>query len=262
MYKNYKLINKLSAYTTTILITILLIYELGCSNIENPANAESNQETISFEQLRKGIIHIGQQKQGSTSPTDIEKWLGTGFLVDNQCTFVTAKHVVELGDKEHLVIRFQQPQHPELVITLPIKVIYEDPDKDLAFLRIDKIGNKPCLSGELHVFSLLQDLEWTSLVGEPVWIIGHPSIFGDKQIDIPILRRGIIASTEIVDSHNGKLILLDLFGVPGFSGSPVILQKTGQVVGVIFGPGTTPRSTGFEWSTPITQKDYEKAKKH
>ena len=55
------------------------------------------------------------------------------------------------------------------------------------------------------------------------------------------------------------MLLLDLFGVPGFSGSPVILQRTGEVVGVIFGPGPTKRVFGFEWATPIKQTDYSRA---
>lgn len=52
------------------------------------------------------------------------------------------------------------------------------------------------------------------------------------------------------------MILLDLFGVPGFSGSPVILESTGEVIGIIYGPGPTERSFGFEWATPITQEEY------
>ena len=52
------------------------------------------------------------------------------------------------------------------------------------------------------------------------------------------------------------MILLDLLGVPGFSGSPVILENTGEVIGIIYGPGPTERIFGFEWATPITQEDY------
>lgn len=55
------------------------------------------------------------------------------------------------------------------------------------------------------------------------------------------------------------MLLLDLLGVPGFSGSPVILMPKGYVVGVIYGPGPTPRATGFEWATTITRKNYKVA---
>ncbi len=57
------------------------------------------------------------------------------------------------------------------------------------------------------------------------------------------------------------MLLLDLMGVPGFSGSPVVLIDTGEVIGVVFGPGPTQRGFGFEWATPLLPSDYEEATK-
>jgi hypothetical protein len=57
----------------------------------------------------------------------------------------------------------------------------------------------------------------------------------------------------------GQMILLDLFGVPGFSGSPVILKEEGAAIGVVYGPGPTERESGFEWATPIGLDDYSRA---
>lgn len=261
--KNRILIGKQQVLVTTFqILAISLILGLGCTAVTNSAEVERNQEVLSFDKLRSGIVHIGQRKKSDGSPTmDVEKWFGTGFLIDDRCTFLTAKHVVELAEKERLVLRFQLPQQRRLVRTVATRVLYEDPDKDLAFLRIDKIGDQPCRSGELYQFSVLLDFDGKSLVGESVWVIGHPTIFKNTEVDIPVVRGGIIASTEIGWGAYKQLILLDLFGVPGFSGSPVIQQKTGQVIGVILGPGPTPRSTGFEWATPITQRYYEKATK-
>ena len=60
---------------------------------------------------------------------------------------------------------------------------------------------------------------------------------------------------------SGKsIILLDLLGVHGYSGSPVIVEKTEEVIGVIWcGPVGTDITKDFSFATPITQEDYEKA---
>ena len=48
-------------------------------------------------------------------------------------------------------------------------------------------------------------------------------------------------------------------GVPGFSGSPVILADTGEVIGIVFGPGRTDRRFDLEWATPVTREDLERS---
>jgi cellulose biosynthesis protein BcsQ len=69
----------------------------------------------------------------------------------------------------------------------------------------------------------------------------------------------VLAYTEIVWRKEGKMLLFDLVGVPGFSGSPVVLFDTREVIGVVYGPGPTACGFGFEWATPIIYSDYEKA---
>jgi S1-C subfamily serine protease len=209
-----------------------------------------------FEKYREGIIHIGQKKIDGTQNLPIT-WLGTGFSVDNICTFATAKHIFRNADRNHIVIRFQLPHLRQKVKTIPARILYEDDQTDIAFVKIDEISKKPCQSKKIHSFPLSSDESLKSLVGEPIIIIGHPKL-AQKDTDIPILRIGNISSTEILwDSE--PMILLDLIGVPGFSGSPVILMNTGHVVGVVYGPGPTARKFGFEWATPITLQHYNQA---
>jgi hypothetical protein len=114
--------------------------------------------------------------------------------------------------------------------------------------------NQPCNTGELHIFPLLEKESFQSLVGDEILIIGYP-IIARNSVDIPILRNGIISSNEIEWVSN-KMLLLDLLGVPGFSGSPVILRQSGHVVGIVYGPGPTIRVFGFEWATPFFKDDY------
>lgn len=215
-----------------------------------------NYSTL-FKDMRSGIVHIGLiSSESKPENIIIEKWLGTGFLVDSESTFITAKHVLKNIDKEKIAIRFQLPSDLLKVRTLKADLIYQDDKKDLAVLKIFQFKKKPYKSGELHIFPLLEKENIKSLVGEEIVIIGYP-VIANKNIDIPIIRNGIISSNEI-EWPSGTMLLLDLLGVPGFSGSPVILRKSGHVVGVVFGPGPTQRAFGFEWATPFYKGDYDR----
>lgn len=207
-----------------------------------------------FEVLRFGVVHLGEQVSEGTP-----RWLGTGFLVDGRCTFLTAKHVlVSVREREKLVVRFQNPAGPSKVVTRPVRVLHEEPESDLAFVVVDKIDDKPCSSGSLYIFPLTQDTPSHRWVGAPVVIIGFP-VLGDP-VDIPVLRKGHLSSVEIRIQAGPPSLLLDLFGVPGFSGSPVVLEETGEVIGVVYGPGPTQRTFGFEWATPVTRHVYDAAR--
>jgi len=218
------------------------------------AETPTAQDILAY---RSGIVHIGLlAKAEQEKHLTIEKWLGSGFVIDRTCVFATAKHVIA-ANRERIAVRFRLPPHFDKVRTLPAKVLYENPDNDLAFLKIDQVGNLPCQFGQLNIFPLRGSEILAQLTGKEVVIVGHP-VIGPKQTDIPVVRKGIIAATEI---RLGKqlMLLLDLTGVPGFSGSPVVLLETGEAIGVVFGPGPTHRAFGFEWATPLTKEDYDSA---
>ena len=167
------------------------------------------------------------------------------------------------NDKERLVIRFQSPKDKSVVVTLDAKIVYEKLNSDMAFLQVPLINNQPCNAGDLYIFPLVPNSEYFS-PGDDVLVIGYPLLTTALiELDIPVMRGGIVSSKDISLDKN-KMLTLDLFGVPGFSGSPVILKDTGYVIGIIYGPGPTERGFGFEWATPImkediTSKDYLKA---
>ena len=104
---------------------------------------------------------------------------------------------------------------------------------------------------ELQPILPIEQFDPQALTGEPVLVAGFPVLEGRQPRDIPILRKGIIASSEL-EWENEAMLLLDLSGVPGFSGAPVVLESTGQVVGIVFGPGRTSREYDFEWATPLS----------
>jgi S1-C subfamily serine protease len=240
-----------------VFITFICTLFIICST-PYIASSENNPSSFSglFQNIRSGIVHIGLfPKDEIEDVRSIETWLGTGFVVDSECTFITAKHVLRNVDKQRVAVRFQLPSDLSKVRTVKANVVYEDETRDLAFLKIYIFNNKPCNSGTLHMFPLLEKNKFQSLAGEEIFIIGYP-VIADKNIDIPIVRNGIISSNEITWS-SGMMLLLDLLGVPGFSGSPVILRQSGHVVGVVYGPGPTQRAHGFEWATPLYKDDYD-----
>ena len=233
-------------------ITMFLIIFLCISFSLSACTQESKINEI-MEKYKTGIFHIGQLI-GSGENSDIE-WLGSAFLLDDKCTFATAKHIFKNANKENLVVRFCLIDDNTIVRTVPIRILYEDFQSDLAFLKIDSWDGQPCKSKRSYSFNIPIDFVKGSLTGETVLVIGHPILSMKGNVDVPVVRKGIISSTEITWGSQ-SMILLDLFGVPGFSGSPVILESTGEVIGIIYGPGPTERSFGFEWATPITQEDY------
>lgn len=218
------------------------------------------EEHNAFTSLRDALVHVGQIKEAGRPRLDM--WLGTGFFVDERCTVATAKHLFNEANKERIIIRFIDPRNRQKAWTRRAKIIYEDPDKDLAFLQVLVASGKPCELGLMKALPLHRHLEdFSSLSGETVFIAGFPKL-GHGDLDLPIARRGIIASAEIKDADGVPLLLLDLTGAPGFSGSPVVLERAGQAVGIVFGPGHMKRSQDFEFATIITQKDYEMVKKN
>ena len=211
-----------------------------------------------FREIRSGIVHVGMTSIDSESgKIAVERWLGTGFLVDSNCTFITAKHILHNIDRERIAVRFEIPPDFLLARTLKVNVIYEDAEQDLAILRILKFGGSPAKSGKLHVLPLYSASPKRSLIGEAVLIVGHP-VLGRGNVDKPVMRTGIVSSTEI-KWNSRPMLLLDLHGVPGFSGSPVTLARSGDVVGVVYGPGPTEPAFGFEWATPVSKDFYRRA---
>jgi len=73
------------------------------------------------------------------------------------------------------------------------------------------------------------------LPGADVWFIGYPENRFDTFHNLPILRRGYIASIPKVDFNAKKLFVIDAQVFPGSSGSPVFTALGGKfkLLGVV-----------------------------
>ncbi len=211
----------------------------------------------SIQVATQGLVHVGRGA-GANGEMHVA-WLGTGFLVDERCTIATAKHILTNASDDEIVIRMRS-RRGEGLTTAPATRIFAAADRDLAFLRISAPPGQKCSSKGIPVSPLARRFERNALIGKEIRILGYPVLEGEQPRDVAIVKRGIVASAEL--EWDGKpMLLLDLTGVPGFSGAPVLLQETGEVIGVVFGPGRTERQYDLEWATPITVDDAEQARK-
>ena len=225
------------------------------AGIQAEKTRSSESVPTRFQQLRSGVAHLGQA--GFEGDQGAIQWLGTAFLVDDRCTVVTAKHAVEGIPDGRLILRFLAAD--DRVFTHPARVIHT-PDVDLAFLKFGPETNPKrfCAGLVARPLAIHAGEERARLTGRPVWVLGYPALEGAPPRDIPIVRRGLVASAEL-DWQGAPMLLLDLTGMPGFSGGPVILEDTGEVIGVVYGPGRTQRVFDLEWATPLSADDYDRA---
>jgi hypothetical protein len=90
-------------------------------------------------------------------------------------------------------------------------------------------------------------------VGEAVLISGFPLVF-DKPHAIPLFRRGTIASHRYT-CEGADILVLDLGCVTGFSGSPIILADTQNVIGVMRGSSKLNTHSDFSVAEILRSHD-------
>ncbi len=166
------------------------------------------------------IISFGLPKLRSVGDVAVD-WnvvTGSGFFVDKNGTIITNSHVVRKGKVIAVILNGPAiTNFKELVDRLYFaEVIYDDPDNDIAVIRI---------TGENFKTLKLSSRENLGQ-GEPVAALGYPGTsYHDNQIKVMF---GFVASDK-----GSNPISLNMSVNPGNSGGPV-LDRNGEVVGVVF----------------------------
>ncbi len=234
--------------------TLVLI---GLATVAGSIRAEESGASAGalFAGARSSMALIGREVDAGGSPG--VNWLGTGFMVDRKCTLASAKHILHGVEGDRFLVRMHSRDTRRSPI-LHARVIYRKPALDLVFLQLvgSTIGQKRC-PDEFRSHLKLSESFDDGLAGEAVLLAGFPMLEG-QLAGVPVLRHGHVSSGEL-EWEGNPMLLLDLRSAPGFSGAPVILERTGEVIAVLFGSGLTPREYDLTWATPITRADHRAA---
>jgi len=203
------------------------------------------------EQIFFATVRIVVANQTATGAS-----IGTGFLYrvpvthDQSCILlVSNKHVYGDGRTPIQLVFHKrglaQPNRPALGQTVTMQdrafesayTTHPDPAVDLACINVSKIGD-PSTSIFFKNLddSLLADFGHEHLLpGNDVWFVGYPENRFDTKNNLPILRRGCIASIPKVDFEGQQEFLIDAQVFQGSSGSPVFTTLGGafKMIGAV-----------------------------
>jgi hypothetical protein len=116
-------------------------------------------------------------------------------------------------------------------------IAHPDPSIDLACVNISNFG-EPALGLYFRHYphqNLLEDASQALSIGQDIFFIGYPENRFDKVHNLPLLRKGCIASAPNIDFNGKKQFLIDAHVFHGSSGSPVFAATGGEfkIAGVI-----------------------------
>lgn len=192
---------------------------------------------LALERCLVAIVHTEFQ---------IKNIVGTGFVVAPSGLVVTVDHLItDAAGKLYSdiwAIQFVYPKWVAYKLTI-VKQFRDGPvGRDLAILKSETPIDAPGLSigGPVEL-------------GDSVVIGGFPLVF-DRVYPSPLFRRGMIASTRFTH-QKVPILVLDLIPAHGFSGSPVISEKTQRVVGILIGSPLERSTTDFSVATPLAEAD-------
>lgn len=176
---------------------------------------------------------------------------GTGFFFtvhrsegQRVPVIVTNKHVVEDSSKGRFILTLQDPNGEPLVGSnhaFELDNFYNrwiphpDHDVDLCVMPITPLIQAAEQRGLRFFFASMDKTlipsktDIADMVGlESITMVGYPNGLWDEVNNLPIFRKGILASDYKYDWNGKKEFLIDVACFPGSSGSPVMLYDIGS----------------------------------
>ena len=178
-----------------------------------------------YDRLSPGVVTILSVFDGGASllgEDGGEGGQGSGFVLDGEGYIATNAHVVTTGEApdseraKEVYVQFSDGNQ------VPAKIIGEDPNSDVALIKVDPAG--------LDLTPLELGHSGDIRVGEPVAAIGSP--FGERQS----LSIGVVSALDrniesLTAFAIGNAIQTDAAINPGNSGGP-LLDAQGRVLGI------------------------------
>ncbi|MCK9430452.1 MAG: serine protease [Candidatus Omnitrophica bacterium] len=243
-----------------IVVLLIVLNFFSIKNLEATekiiAQNETEGERMKLEKFQEQVffstVRITRPNKTGTGAS-----IGTGFLFRVSLNDKKNRGVVLLVSNRHvfadpsssLILNFNRKKSdslkPELGQVIPMKGdefkdIYQghpDPSVDLACINVSSIDFP-----ENNVFfkslfpEMLSDFSEVDLLpGVDVWFVGYPENRFDTVNNLPLLRRGYIASIPKIDFNSKKQFVIDAQVFPGSSGSPVFAALGGnfKLIGVV-----------------------------
>lgn len=175
---------------------------------------------------------------------EVQRDIGTGFVVGDEGLIVTNKHVVSDPQAEYYVIDKDNNEYS-------VSEIYRDPANDLAIIKADKF----------KVAALPLGDSASLRVGQAVIAIG--TALGEFRHTVTTgVVSGLGRGVEAIDARAGQvenlegLIQTDAAINPGNSGGP-LLDRSGQVIGVNVAVSAGAENIGFALPINIVKDSLE-----
>jgi S1-C subfamily serine protease len=192
---------------------------------------------LAFGTIAPSLVHIQSGRAAAlASPGQGAGELGSGVLVSADGIVITALHVVDGADTIELTFATGD--------TATGAVVEEQPQKDLAFLQVDRLpeGATPAVLGDP-----------TLPVGSEAYAVGSPyGLFGSLSAGVISGRDRSFRSPDSGVTITG-LLQFDAAVNPGNSGGP-LLDRGGRVIGIVIAllnPTDAETFTGIGLAVPI-----------
>jgi len=192
--------------------------------------------------ISEGLLYSTVKLTATKSGVPIST--GTGFFISlantgdrSVFTIVTNKHVLKGADQIIASLHFADGDRPSGRFTpcaFPIAqgthIFHPDPGVDLCalfvgpFLNLFAEAGTPifCAPTSLDIVPKEDDWEFFDAI-EDVTMVGCPNGISDETNSLPLVRRGITA-TSLSKPYNGKNeFMVDMACFPGSSGSPIFI---------------------------------------
>ena len=236
-----------------LLAPALLVASLGAQDRPTPDLTASRRTAIVTAAARAapGVVSVSVLKRERVQPQDPFAFffmprgnrqvqgLGSGFIIAPDGVIVTNQHVTD--GAQQIVVTTRDGRD------LPAQLLGEDPQTDIAVLKVDATGlpTTPIGSSENLMIG-----EWVVAIGNPyAYMLGNsePSVTAGV---VSAVGRNLLPSQDQAGVYVG-MIQTDAAINPGNSGGPLV-NALGEVVGVnsnIF--STTGGSVGIGFAIPI-----------
>jgi S1-C subfamily serine protease len=217
----------------TVKTTPLAVSAAPVAGLTDPSVASDEQNNIEvYRAMAPGVVFIRASAGGGRGS-------GSGAVIDKQGHIITNDHVVAQASRLSVSLGGER--------TYPARVIGQDPDTDLAVIKIEAPAN------ELTVLPFADSD--ALVVGQKVLAIGNP--FGLDRT----LTTGVISGLQRpIRARNGRqiegAIQTDASINPGNSGGP-LLDSHGRIIGInsqILSPSGASNGIGFAVPSNIARR--------